>query len=167
LKKFLKAKLWRIPLIAIVALSLVLVGGGAALAVTYTLDETIPATVTVAIPEPPTDANLYTDLECTIPWSGTMDFGTLTAAGQTSTKFLYFKANRSTSVPGGYGFGEIDPASVVVTSDIDPLVATFMSIVGEPFGAVIAGNHPCMITFSVIAVGNGTTNYNIHVTGND
>ena len=36
MKKLLKAKIWRIPLIALVVLTMVLVGGGAALAVTVT-----------------------------------------------------------------------------------------------------------------------------------
>jgi len=162
MKKLLSTKIWRIPVVAVIIATLLLVGGGAALATINNLDETIPATVTVL----PNEVNLYTDLDCTIPWSGTMDFGTL-HIGDTATKFLYFKANRSTSVPGGYGFGEIDPASIVITDDIDTAVATPLYIVGEPFGSVIAGNHPCMITFSVTAVGGGTTIYDIHVTGTD
>jgi len=165
MKKLFSTKIWRIPVVAVIIATLLLVGGGAALAAGFILDEDIDATVTVEFL--PTSVALYTDLDCTLAWSGTMDFGTLTAVGQTATKFLYFKANRSTSVPGGYGFGEIDPASVVVTDDINTLVATPTYIVGEPFGAVINGNHPCMITFSVTAVGEGTTNYNINVTGTD
>jgi len=164
MNKLFKKKVWRLPIALLAVIAMLAIGGGAVLASGFTLNEEIPATVTVEFPAE--EATLYTDLECTMVWSGTMDFDTLTAVGQTATQLLYFKANKSTSVPGGYGFGEIDPASISVTTDVDSGVATFMYVVGEPFGAVINGNHPCMITFSVTAVGEGTTDFIVTVTGN-
>jgi hypothetical protein len=158
-----KKRLLTIGLVTLVAV--LLTSAVLAVIVTYCLDKQIPAEVTVTQAPPPcTQVTLYTDLPCTIEY-GPINFGSIETGGSPVTKVLYFKANRSTLVPGGYGFGEINPASIVVTSNIDPAVATLMSIVGEPFGAVINGNHPCMLTLSVMPVGAGASNFNIHVTG--
>jgi hypothetical protein len=148
-----------------IVLSLALVGVGAVTINHYTLDQDITSTVTVSDPIVELTSYLYEDLNCTVLFSGSWNFGALLSGGSPVTKILYFKASRSVSVPGGYGFGEIDPATVVVTSDINPSVATFFSMVGTPFGSVINGNHPCMITFSVTPVGAGTSNFNISVHG--
>lgn len=117
-----------------------------------------------------TIANLYTDLNCTIPITPSFleDFGTIGVGGNPVTKIAYFKASSSNLFPqpAGYGFGEINPLTVLATSNINPAVATFSYIVGEPFGAVINGNHPCMITLTVTPVGEGTSSFDIVVTGN-
>lgn len=114
--------------------------------------------------DPPITANLYTDLFCTAPVTS-IDFGSMLTTGSPATVVVYFKANRSNSVPSGYGFGEIDPSTVAATSDVDSDVATFSYMVGEPFGAVMNGNHPCMLTLTVTPVGAGTSSFDIHVTG--
>lgn len=112
-----------------------------------------------------TVANLYSDLNCTTLVTS-LDFGNEITGGSPVTKVVYFKASRSNSVPSGYGFGEINPTTIVATSNIDPAVATFSYMVGKPFGAVINGNHPCMIILTVIPVGAGSSSFDIHVTGN-
>jgi hypothetical protein len=164
----------RILIISLIVLAAMLVISGVAYAVVYELNKTIPSTAEVTAPPPPppkpTQATLYKDLECTqeIDWTvaDPLDFGQI-GVGDTVTKFVYFKANKSSSVPGGYGFGEIDPGSIAVTNDIDTGVATFAFIVDEPSGSLVNGNHPCMITFSVTGVGAGTSDFDIVVTGDD
>lgn len=151
--------------IALIMTFLLTVGVGAAVITHYSINQNISCTVTVTDPVVEVTAYLYEDLNCTVPFAGSWDFGNLQSGGNPVTKILYFKASRSNSVPAGYGFGEIDPATVVVTSNINTSVATFMYMVGEPFGAVINGNHPCMITFTVTPVGAGTSNFNINVFG--
>jgi uncharacterized repeat protein (TIGR02543 family) len=110
-------------------------------------------------------ANLYSDLNCTVPVTS-LDFGSVLTTGSPVTKIVYFKASRSNSVPGGYGFGEINPSTILVTSNINSAVASFFYMVGEPFGAVINGNHPCMITLTATPVGVGVSNFNVVITGN-
>lgn len=171
MRKFLKRTILGIPIISVIVLAAV-VGGIAVVGASvnhYNLDKNIPSTVTVTASVITTPVDLYTDLSCTQSFSGNFDFGTLVAGGNPVTKVLYFKANSSQlhPLPAGYGIGEVAPSTIAVTNNIDPAVATFMYMVGEPFGSVINGNHPCMITFSVTPVGAGTTNFNIHVTGND
>ena len=153
---------WFIPILVILVVGLIT---GTALAVTYCLDKTIPATVTVVEPLPPpcTQVTLYTNLDCTVEYVPPLAYGTLTVGGSPVTKILYFKSNVD-SMGNPYPAGEIKPSTIVVTSTINPAVATLMSIVGTPFGAV-NGNHPCMLTLSVLPVGAGTSNFNIHVTG--
>jgi hypothetical protein len=131
---------------------------------------TTSMTVTANFAQNPVVASLYTDLDCTVPVTPSFleDFGTIGVGGNTVTKIVYFKASSSNSAPQptGYGFGEVNPLTVVATSNINPAVATFSYVVGEPFGAVVNGNHPCMITLSVTPVGVGVSSFNITVTGN-
>jgi len=111
---------------------------------------------------------LYTDLNCTQLFNGVIDLGTVNIVdGQTTTitTVLYFKANKSRLVPGGYGIGDVNPYTVFITGTYEGVTnigASYM--VGEPFGTVINGNHPCMLTIS-IHVGEGATNpFNFTVT---
>lgn len=124
-------------------------------------------TVTANFADDEISVDLYTDLNCTQPFTGGIDFGSLLTTGV--TKVYYFNANQSRLTgPSGYGGGQINPYSISITSPgIDESVVTFTGMVGEPFGAVTLpdGGHPCMITFSVTPVGAGTSSFTIHVTG--
>lgn len=247
MKKLLKAKIWRIPLIVLVVLTMVLVGGGAALAVTVTnyssdipvtgncistwslavqtdgsaigntaVDNTggspyasgtsvsISATAGVGyifsywelVSGSGTFANanaasttfttgaattvvkahfsilvdipLYTDLACTVLFSGSLNLGTVNIVdGQpvTVTTVLYFKANKSRLVPGGYGSGDVNPYTVQTTDNCADGNISRTYLVGEPIGAMAW--HPCVYTIS-ITVNSGASSpisFTIHVTG--
>jgi hypothetical protein len=169
MKKLFKKKLWRLPIALLIVIAMLAIGSGAVLASGFTLNKDIPATVTVEFPAEP--ATLYSDLQCTTPidWDSEnpLDFGTLTYVGETQTATAYFK---STVGPMGQDYsdtGEIDPSTIVITDTINEDVATFMGIVGTPFSAPNPdGSHSCVIAFSVTAVGEGTTDFTITVTGN-
>jgi uncharacterized repeat protein (TIGR02543 family) len=250
LTKFLKTKIWRIPLIALVALSLILVGGGAALAAaTANYSSDIPVTAntieywslsvttdgsagcaatdtTAGSPyvsgtavsitattgagyvfagwtltsgagsfgdasNPSTtfttgsaatvvQANftlipvfsfpLYTDMGCTIPFTGSIDFGTINIVdGQPVTKILtlYFKANKSRLVPGGYGSGDVNPYTVVMTDDCTDSNIDQTYAVGEPMGAL--AHHPCYLIISITVHPGATSpvSFTVHVTGSN
>ena len=140
------------------------------LAITYSLNAVIPATLTVnEIPQQPTSVTLYEDLQCTTPITYAVDnklnFGAVELSTPAVTKVVYFKSNKDPQ--GGAVTGEVNPATVQITNNINPAVATFLAVVGTPFGAEINGNHPCMITLSVMPVAPGTSDFDITVTGTD
>lgn len=158
-------KLFTKGVIVAISIFVILVVGVVGI-VNYSLNTTIPATIIVTEPAQTLNAQLYTDLNCTTVWAGIMDFGSVLTTGSPVTKILYFKASRSNLVPAGYGFGEINPTTVTaVANGLDPLIGTFSYIVGEPFGTVMNGNHPCMITLSFTPIGAGIDTFNIVVTG--
>jgi len=128
--------------------------------VTINSDMTITANFEA---DPATAADLYTDLACTISVTS-LDFGSVLTTGSPVTMITYFKSNKLPT-GGDFAAGQINPATVSVTSNINPAVATLLAIVGTPFGAEIGGNHPCMLTLTVSPVGAGTSSFDIHVTG--
>lgn len=142
-KKFLGIPMGLLAFILIVA-------GVAAVVYTYNLNQDIPSSVTVTEPTQELESYLYMDLNCTLPFDGSITFGDVDL-GETSTVILYFKSI------------EIDPATVLITADNDPAITTFTGIVGTPFSAF--SWHPCVVTMSVTAVGLGTDNFTISITG--
>jgi hypothetical protein len=152
-----------------IVLALAVVGVSAVIINSYSLDKSYSCSATATAVTNVVAVNLYSDLNCTVPLvAADLNPGTFSSESTSPvTKIAYFKASKSTLVPGGYGIGEIAPASVVVAcTGLNTSICTFLAIVGEPFGSVIGGNHPCMITFSFIPAGGaGTTNFTIHVTG--
>ncbi len=122
--------------------------------------------VTATFSESPLVVELYTDLDCTIVQGPTIELGTVQEGSGPITKVLYFKASKSALVPGGYGLGGIDPSTVTAACEFtSPGVATFTYAVGEPFGMLINGNHPCMLLMTITPVGAGDTTFTVHVTG--
>jgi len=137
-------------------------GNASYLSTTFTTDSA--ATVVQANFIPTVAFPLYTDLNCTQLFNGVIDLGTVNIVdGQTVTitTVLYFKANKSRLVPGGYGSGDVNPYTVFVTGYPD-IGGSYM--VGEPFGSMAW--HPCMLTIS-FHVGEGAPSpFNFTVTAN-
>ena len=114
------------------------------------------------------DFPLYTDLACTVPFSGSVNLGTVNIVdGQpvTITTVLYFKANKSRLVPGGYGTGDVNPYTVQTTDNCADGNISRTYLVGEPMGAMAW--HPCVYTISITvnAGASSPISFTIHVTG--
>ena len=128
----------RIIVLIIIALSLM---STATYAATYYLNKVIPAEITITGIE----ADLYTDFETTIPFTGTLDFGTHVEGG-TYTKVLYYRlsevsgVNVSANLPDG--------ASLTTLSE------------HHPGGSLVVGLHMRLSGFQV-----GTHNFTITITG--
>ena len=92
-----KRRIFGIPVVAIVLVLCVTVVGGVAFAITYDLDETVSARVTITAPAatpPPVEITLYRDVHCIAPvYDGYIhDFGTEEEGIATSWP-LFFRPN--------------------------------------------------------------------------
>jgi hypothetical protein len=135
-----------------VMLSLLLIGGTvAAVAASYQLNQTVNCTVTIN-PCPPVQVTLYTDATCTTPVTVNtiLNFGTATTCSGTPQTAVWFKTT------------EINPTTVVVTSDLAPAVGTFSYIVGTPSPSL----HSCVIALYITPAGStGTFTFHVTATG--
>lgn len=125
---------------------------GAAVITIYNMNQNVPSTVTVTAPPPTTttvQSVLYTDLLCTQPFSGTLQFSSTDTSG-TPFATLYVRTS------------EVPLASLVITSNLDPNFATFNYIFGTPTSA--NSYHGCPIVFTLTPKAVGTVSFNINVT---
>jgi len=140
----LKKRSFKALIISLVAIIALATGVGATIFI-YSLNQTVPATVTYTEPTQNVDVQLASDITGT-PFAGTLDFGTHLTTGVPQTA-LYFDATK------------IDKTTINVTSDIAG--ATLNWIVGTPSGSTGF----CPIALFLTAGTPGTINFNITVTG--
>ena len=141
----------KLSIIVAVVLSVLLIGT-VAYAVSYQLNKTVPATVTIT-ESPPTQATLYTDLLCTTEFTGTLNFGTVNTSGMPFVT-VYVRTS------------EIAVGTINVTSDIDTSKATIGFIVGTPSSANSYKGVPVVIMLTPVAPAGGTMDFHVTVTGN-
>ena len=151
---FLRRKWHNIPIAVISAILAIVLLAGSVYAITYNLNKTIGATVTITAPEPePTEVTLYTDALCStpIPVGYIHNFGTVLQGG-TPQNPLWFKA------------AEINPATIAIATTGLPGDAQVAFFVGTPMGG--QPGQPCTIAMWLPSdLPAGTYDFSFTVTG--
>jgi hypothetical protein len=150
LRKLMKTHRFLLPIIILAAVLLV---SGVALAVTYSLNKTVPATVTIVSTTAP--ASLYTDSLTIVPvLSGyTHNFGTVVRGGTTQST-LWFRAD------------EVNPATINVVFTGLPAGVSGSFGVGAPSGWL--GRPTALVlslSSSLSGAPAGSYNFSFTVTG--
>ena len=111
-------------------LALSVVGVGAFVGVTYyNLNQTVGCNVTINQPPPTTvQVQLYADLMCTVPLSGTLQFSTTDTNGSPFATAYFMSSN---NVMGGKYTSGIDGTTILVTSTLPASIGTINFIVGS------------------------------------
>jgi hypothetical protein len=89
-------KLFSFPIVIIVLTLIIGAGTAIAAGITHVMNQDVPATVTVTT-APPVESVLYTDSGCTVPFSGTLNFGSV-EEGTNPTVNLYYRTAEITTV---------------------------------------------------------------------
>lgn len=152
-------KLIGIPLAVLLAASVIALVATTAMAISYALNKTIPASVTITSPPPPpppspTAATLYSDSLATValPADATFAFGSYQQGGGPTGLTVYFRAT------------DVTPSTVVVSTTGLPDGAQVEKTVGTPD----AGNpgSPTSLQLALPAgLPAGTHSFSVTVTG--